>query len=219
MNPNLKLSAQLSPLCASQPQLYYCFFFFSFSIHQMVPWLHRTPRLNKALGCLFYGAAAFPSGFLNTVGGKQGGRNSRKKSHRKRRGYKKSGSKRNRGCQRKLSKAFSLCHHLAILYLSNLSAAVWKVKGKWAQILKKVCLDPAAVSVVHRFWWLPWVQMEGSDESMLTACVTARRREWRTQPGGPGSQYALFSEKCGVLSGGCGGLRGACEHSHSSADT
>lgn len=43
--------------------------------------------------------------------------------------------------------------------------------------------------------------MEDSDESMLTACVPVRRRGWRIEPGGLGLRHALFSEKCGALSG------------------
>lgn len=110
----------------------------------MVPFLHRVPRLNRALGCLFY-SGAFLSGFLNAVGGKQGWRDSGKKSQRKR---KKQGIKKWEQEEVRLPKkariTYYLCHHLASLCLFNLSVAVWKVKGERAQIprsLPQPCLS------------------------------------------------------------------------------
>lgn len=52
------------------------------------------PRLNKALGCLFYGGA-FLSGFLNVVGGKQGKGRRREKGpeEEKKIGYKEVGAR------------------------------------------------------------------------------------------------------------------------------
>lgn len=72
------------------------------------------------------------------------------------------------------------CHHLAPLYRFNLSAAV---KGN---ILPRPCRGVT----VHRFWWLPWIQMEDSDERMLTVCVAVRRRERRIRS--EGRQYCFI---------------------------